>query len=206
MYLFEELVLLAINPYNGQLQIAPSIRAFRVCIAGAILRDLELLQRIKISKKGITMISSDPIQNILLGNVLYYLKQVGQFKSVEHNLFWIAHHIPDVEVYITDLLVEQKILNWNSRGRYNVIIDNRVEWYRLDWYVKAWIEKQIPIDMYGLGLLGVARWCGVLKRHLNPQQRPASRIYLDYLIRSDFLAKIIHKLVVQKKAIHAIVL
>jgi hypothetical protein len=206
MYLFEELTLLAINPYTGKMQISPGVQAFRVCIAGAILRDLELLHRIQILKNKITILSLEPINNVLLGNVLFYIKQVGQFKSLEHNLSWIANYLPDIENYITDLLVQQGILHWSTQGCDRVTIINRVDWYRLNWYIKAWIERRFPLDMYGLALLGVTRWCGVLKQHLNPRYLTTYRIYIDHLIREDDMAKIIHKLIRQEKPVSVIVL
>jgi hypothetical protein len=195
MYLYEELLLLAANPRTKRFEISPGVRALRGSIAGAILRDLELAQRIRIYKHGIEMTNPRPINHPILDPVLSFLWQEGFRYNLEKIINWVARFIPEIEIHIALTLVEKGYIHWNPAQRYYVHVINMHIWQELDLKIQDWLEFGRPIDAHGEVLLGISRWCGVLRHHVHREQISSARKHLDYIIRHDVVAKKINEII-----------
>jgi hypothetical protein len=200
MYLYEELVLLAINPESNRFELSPSVRIFRGCIAGAILRDLELLNRIQISRKAVFLLNALPTGDKILDLALDYITHPKNKKGLRSVLYWIARSIPEIEVYVAQNLKNSGLIRWNRDHRKFVQLIDMTAWDLLHQKIFQRLIQKIPADQHDLALFGVARWCGVLRHHVLPYELRNARKYLDVIIHGDEIAQLIERIIQEEAA------
>jgi len=129
----EELVLLALDDQKGTF-INMSLVSFEYALAGAILMDLALMNRIDTDLENLILINSDPTGDELFDCVLGMIAEVPDHKS---SVFWvweIRNRIENLRELMLDKLIAKGILKkeehkilWVFNQRHYPVIDDREE-------------------------------------------------------------------------------
>ena len=113
--LAEELILLMLNEQSGYLEMVPGW-SFSCVMAGAVIADLALENRIDTDLKRLYLVDPTPIEDNLLDPTL---KEIADSRETSDTRFWIERIAGRSEEIVTatlDRLVERKILDYESGG------------------------------------------------------------------------------------------
>ena len=113
--LAEELVLLMLNERSGYLEMVPGW-SFSCVMAGAVIADLALENRIDTDLNRLYLVDPTPIEDNLLDPTL---KEIADSRETSDTQFWIeriASRSEDIVTGTLDRLVERKILDYESGG------------------------------------------------------------------------------------------
>lgn len=114
----EEILLLSLDERTGAIKPLP-IQALRYALAGALLVELAMSDRIDTDLDGLEVVSSTPTGNPLLDDVLRRLGNHGAKRPTTEWLETLAWEIPDLQGQILDGLVAKGVLR---------IEDQRILW------------------------------------------------------------------------------
>lgn len=99
--LYEDLLILGLDDKTGEIK-NNLLTAVPYGIAGALLIELELHNRVKIDQKNVSLIDNSPTGDKLLDSSIELLKKEKSDKTIEH---WIRHFVNDIDNLI-DLIIE----------------------------------------------------------------------------------------------------
>lgn len=122
MRLTEELILLMLNEQTGYLEMEPGWK-FSCVIAGSVIADLAMENRIDTDLTNAHLIDSTPTGDELLDPTL---KEFAEAKETFDAQYWIEKNTARAEAILTrtlERLVEKKVLNYQSGGFWSLTKD-----------------------------------------------------------------------------------
>ena len=190
----EELMLLILDDENGKFARVPD-RLMRYALAGGVLMDLALENRIDTDLKNLILVDSTPVGDSLLDPTLADIAQMNETKDAR---FWVeraALRADTIREEALNRLVEQGILNreedrfmWVFQARRYPIIDNTAEREVKLRIMEVLFSDQIP-DPRDVVIIGLAHACDIFKEILSPRElaRVADRI--DQVRKLDLIGQ-----------------
>ncbi len=190
----EELMLLILDDENGKFARVPD-RLMRYALAGGVLMDLALENRIDTDLKNLILVDSTPVGDSLLDPTLADIAQADDTKDAR---FWVertALRADTIREEALNRLVEQGILKreedrfmWVFQARRYPIIDNTAEREVKLRIMEVLFSDQIP-DPRDVVIIGLAHACDIFKEILSPRElaRVADRI--DQVRKLDLIGQ-----------------
>lgn len=190
----EELMLLILDDENGRFARVPD-RLMRYALAGGVLMDLALENRIDTDLKNLILVDSTPVGDSLLDPTLADIAQMNETKDAR---FWVertALRADTIREEALNRLVEQGILNreedrfmWVFQARRYPIVDNTAEREVKLRIMEVLFSDQIP-DPRDVVIIGLAHACDIFKEILSARElaRVADRI--DQVRKLDLIGQ-----------------
>ena len=190
----EELMLLILDDENGRFARVPD-RLMRYALAGGVLMDLALENRIDTDLEKLILVDSTPVGDSLLDPTLADIAQSDDTKDAR---FWVertALRADTIREEALNRLVEQGILKreedrfmWVFQARRYPIIDNTAEREVKLRIMEVLFSDQIP-GPRDVVIIGLAHACDIFKEILSPRElaRVADRI--DQVRKLDLIGQ-----------------
>ncbi len=190
----EELMLLILDDENGRFARVPD-RLMRYALAGGVLMDLALENRIDTDLKNLILVDSTPVQDSLLDPTLADIAQATDTKDAR---FWVertALRADEIREVALNRLVEQGILQreedrflWVFQSRRYPIVDNTAEREVKLRIMEVLFSDQIP-DPRDVVIIGLAHACDIFTEILSARElaRVADRI--DQVRKLDLIGQ-----------------
>ncbi len=190
----EELMLLILDDENGRFARVPD-RLMRYALAGGVLMDLALENRIDTDLKNLILVDSTPVQDSLLDPTLADIAQATDTKDAR---FWVertALRADEIREEALNRLVEQGILQreedrflWVFQSRRYPIVDNTAEREVKLRIMEVLFSDEIP-DPRDVVIIGLAHACDIFTEILSARElaRVADRI--DQVRKLDLIGQ-----------------
>ncbi len=190
----EELMLLILDDENGKFARVPD-RLMRYALAGGVLMDLALENRIDTDLEKLILVDATPVQNSLLDPTLADIAEATDTKDAR---FWVertALRADTIREEALNRLIEQGILKreedrfmWVFQARRYPVIDNTAEREVKLRIMEVLFSDQIP-DPRDVVIIGLAHACDIFKEILSPRElaRVADRI--DQVRKLDLIGQ-----------------
>lgn len=191
----EEILLLALDDETGALRPLP-INALRYALAGALLVELALTQRIDTDLQGLYVINAKPLGEPLLDPLLARLTQsAGDGLPTSEALELVGEVIPDLQDQVLQELVAKGILNqvehrilWVfSQRRYPVADDREVQEVRARLRSLV-LSDEIPEPRDAI-LIALANACRLLDSLFSESELARLRPRIDALSRLELIGR-----------------
>ena len=187
-------MLLILDDENGKFARVPD-RLMRYALAGGVLMDLALENRIDTDLKNLILVDSTPVQDSLLDPTLADIAQATDTKDAR---FWVertALRADEIREVALNRLVEQGILQreedrflWVFQSRRYPIVDNTAEREVKLRIMEVLFSDQIP-DPRDVVIIGLAHACDIFTEILSARElaRVADRI--DQVRKLDLIGQ-----------------
>ena len=191
----EELMLLILDDVNGKFASVPD-RLLRYALAGGVLMDLALENRIDTDLKQLILVDSHPVQDILLDPTL---ADIAQETDTHDARFWverIAFHRADaIRQETLNRLVERGILQrqddrflWLFRSRRYPAIDDRAEREVKLRIMEILFSDQIP-GPRDVVIIGLAHACDLFGQILSARELAHVAPRIDQVRKLDLIGQ-----------------
>jgi hypothetical protein len=192
--LLEEIVLLTINPKTGNLEGGDEF-GVRYALAGAVLFDLALAQRIDTDVDSVTVIDDTPTGNPIQDDLLAALPKGGAQFKVRDCVEQIFYQRRNLEGAALAVLIEKGILK-KEAAKVLWVID--VERLRVTdgahheniktRLAKTVLEDEIP-EVRDIMLVSLASACGLLSVVLAPAQIELRASWIETLSKIETISR-----------------
>lgn len=112
--LVEELVLLALDDTTGELRPMP-VMAFNFALAGALISELSLLNRVDTDPQQLVLLSAIPTGNPMLDSAIDQIASASEFHLVSHWLRIFSDQAREIQTAALESLVARNILRREER-------------------------------------------------------------------------------------------
>ncbi len=186
MFLYEELLLLALDRKKGNIHFAAST-ALPFCLTGAILAELYLSGKISIVEKKLVVIDQRNSGTMALDEALQKISTQQKEKSVEYWIETLVNKIKNIQDKCIENLLMLGIL---QKEKHKFIF---IPYYRYPEYnprpeldlrdkiKQITMENQIPQDHFYL-LLVLVKACNLVNIVFDKQNRKAAKTFLNLLV------------------------
>ncbi|MYJ68138.1 MAG: cytochrome P450, partial [Gemmatimonadetes bacterium] len=195
----EEILVLVLDEGRGEL--APSLptRSLDLALAGAVLMDLALEDRIDTDLDRLMLVDSTPLGNDILDPSLAEIAQDGRSRDTGYWLGRIAGRGDEIRRAALARLVERGILRSEAHGllslvpavsrsrRYPAVDGQPVEEARLR-IMRILFSEDVP-DPRDIAIIALANACGVFRTILSPEERAQVRDRIDLLKNLDLIGR-----------------
>ena len=190
----EELLLLTLDDENGRFARVPD-RLMRYALAGGVLMDLALENRIDTDLKNLILVDSTPLQDSLLDPTLADIAQADDTKDAR---FWVertALRADTIREVALNRLVEQGILKreedrfmWVFQARRYPIVDNTAEREVKLRIMEVLFSDQIP-GPRDVVIIGLAHACDIFKGILSARELARVSDRIDQVRKLDLIGQ-----------------
>ena len=191
----EELMLLILDDENGKFARVPE-RHLRYALAGGVLMDLALENRIDTDLKQLVLVDSSPVGDGLLDPTLADISQETESRDarfwVERTAFQSADAIREGAL---DRLVERGILQrqddrflWVFRSRRYPVIDDRAEREVKLRIMEILFSDELP-DPRDVVIIGLAHACNLFRQILSARELEHVAPRIDQVRRLDLIGQ-----------------
>ena len=190
----EELLLLTLDDENGRFARVPD-RLMRYALAGGVLMDLALENRIDTDLKNLILVDSTPLQDSLLDPTLADIAQADDTRDAR---FWVertALRADTIREVALNRLVEQGILKreedrfmWVFQARRYPIIDNTAEREVKLRIMEVLFSDQIP-GPRDVVIIGLAHACDIFKEILSTRELARVSDRIDQVRKLDLIGQ-----------------
>ena len=191
----EELMLLILDDENGKFARVPE-RHLRYAMAGGVLMDLALENRIDTDLKQLILVDSSPVGDSLLDPTLADISQETESHDarfwVERTAFQSADTIREEAL---DRLVERGILKrqddrflWVFRSRRYPVIDDRAEREVKLRIMEILFSDELP-DPRDVVIIGLAHACNLFRQILSARELEHVAPRIDQVRRLDLIGQ-----------------
>ncbi len=196
--LAEELVLLMLNEQSGYLEMVPGW-SFSCVMAGAVIADLALENRIDTDLNRLYLVDPTPIEDNLLDPTL---KEIADSRETSDTRFWIeriASRSEDIVTATLDRLVERKILDYESGGFWGLsrsvsrsgtyqTSDLQIRQEAKARVLSVILNDDIP-DPSDAILIALTHTCGGFKLVLSPEDYEEKLERIETLSKLDLIGR-----------------
>ena len=196
----EEILLLTLDDEKGTPVDVPEIQ-LDCAVAGAILMDLALKQRIDTGLDTLFVTKNEPTGDALLDDVL---KEVVADPEPHDAAYWVqvlSHRSGEFRDRLAEGLVERGILKrveekllWMFGTRRYPMVDGGEEREVKRRIVNVLLSDEIP-DPHDIVILSLAETCGVLDRILSSQELKGAEKRLRQVERMDLIGQAVTRTV-----------
>lgn len=192
--LFEEVVLLTIDPRTGSLSGGNEF-SVRYALAGAMLFDLALAQRIDTDIDTVTVINDAPTGEPIQDELLASLGKTGTSRKVADCLGQIFYHGRDLEGEALAQLVKKGIIKQEATKLLWVIdltrlrmVDGAPRQLVAVRLARAVLDDEIP-EVRDIMLVSLANACGLLSVVLAPAQIEKRAEWIQTLSKIETISR-----------------
>ncbi len=191
----EELMLLILDDENGKFAHVPD-RHLRYALAGGVLMDLALENRVDTDLKQLILVDSSPVGDSMLDPTL---ADIAQETDSHDARFWVertAFRSADaIRQEALDRLVERGILKrqddrflWVFRSRRYPVIDDRAEREVKLRIMEILFSDQLP-DPREVVIIGLAHACNLFRQILSARELEHVAPRIDQVRRLDLIGQ-----------------
>ena len=195
----EEILLLLLNEEQGDLAPVLSPYSLNVVLAGAVLMDLALEDRIDTDLKQLTLVDPTPLEDDLIDPTLADIAQESQTRDID---FWITHTAKrgdEIREKALARLVERGILEAEAEGiflfsrkvsrsrRYPTRDGKTVEEVQLR-VMRTIFSDDIP-DPHDIVIICLADACGVFRSILSKEELAEVQERIDLISQLDLIGR-----------------
>ena len=191
----EELMLLILDDEDGKFARVPD-RQLRYALAGGVLMDLALENRIDTDLKQLMLVDSSPLGDSLLDPTL---ADVAEATETHDARFWVERtalrSADEIRQGALDRLVERGILQrqedrflWVFRSRRYPVIDDRVEREVKLRIMEILFSDQIPTPR-DVVIIGLAHACNLFEQILSAREVEHIAPRIDQVRRLDLISQ-----------------
>ncbi len=191
----EELMLLILDDENGKFAHVPA-RHLRYALAGGVLMDLALENRVDTDLKQLILVDSSPVGDSMLDPTL---ADIAQETDSHDARFWVertAFRSADaIRQEALDQLVERGILKrlddrflWVFRSRRYPVIDDRAEREVKLRIMEILFSDQLP-DPREVVIIGLAHACNLFRQILSARELEHVAPRIDQVRRLDLIGQ-----------------
>jgi len=193
----EEILILVLDEERGDLAAAP--RSLDLALAGAVLMDLALEDRIDTDTERLMLVDATPFGDDILDPMLAEIAKDGQSRDTAYWLEWIAGRGDRIRRAALARLVERGILRSEahgllslvpavSRSRHYPSVDGQsVEEARLR-IMRVLFSDNVP-DPRDVAMIALANACGLFRTILSTEERAQVRDRIDLLKNLDLIGR-----------------
>ncbi|MFO7727838.1 MAG: GPP34 family phosphoprotein [Desulfonatronovibrio sp.] len=190
----EEILLLTLDDKKGAFR-PISQEAIRIALAGALLMELALEERIDTDLKSLMVISTEPTGEPLMDEILLRLKKSDSQHPVSYWLNEIAWHMGKLREQVLQSLIkkgvlkieDRKILWVFARRCYPLIDDREVKEVRLR--LRELVFNQDIPDPREAVLIGLLYACNMVDTLFTEQELPEVMPRLTQLAKLDLIGR-----------------
>ncbi len=195
----EEILLLLFDEENGAIRSAFPSRSLDIVLAGAVLMDLALEDRIDTDLEHLTVVNETPLEDDLLDPTLADIARATQRESPAFWLAQTARRGPEIRDTALARLVERGILEAEGDGpmflsrrvsrarRYPSIDGKATEEVRLR-IMRVLFSEEIP-DPHDIVLICLADACGIFDAILSKSERAEVEQRLEVVRKLDLIGQ-----------------
>ncbi|MCC5807502.1 MAG: GPP34 family phosphoprotein [Opitutales bacterium] len=195
--LVADIVLLAIDEETGKLRSLPD-RALDYALAGALLAELSLQEKVHAEESGLTIDAAEPPEDPVLREVFTVLSRLEE-RDLRHALSRLAADGPDFRRRVVARLVEKGVLReedeeflWVFHRKRYPAADRGVEEA-----VRARLRRAILDDDHEptraeLLLAGLVHACQLAYLVLSDEELAGNREHLQAMARSDAIGRAVY--------------
>ena len=204
----DELLLLLIDDKRGDLIPVPEW-SLACALAGALLMDLALEERIDTDPDCLSLLDATPLGDDLLDPVL---ADIAQAKAAQHARFWVAHFAAqgdDIRDKTLARLTAQGILEGEEGGFLAFLPSvSRTRRYPADQALREDVQLRISRvlfsddipDPHDIVIIGLADACGAFERLLSPAEHDVGQERIALLGRMDLIVRAVTEVIRQSEA------
>lgn len=196
----EELILLLIDKEHGDLAPVPD-RSLRCALAGSVLMDLALEDRIDSDMEHLFLVDSTPVGDDLLDR---WLKVIGSDSERRDTSYWVERIAePDAAYAIRDRVVDRLvalgILEQQSESLFSMVrgVARSRRYPMVDGTAEQEVETRVMGVLFNhdlpsprdVMLISLVHACGIFQRLLSPGERAEVAERLDLISRLDLLGR-----------------
>ena len=189
----EEILLLLLRDDDGRFVAVPGI-ALDNAIAGAVLMDLALENRIDTDPEHLIVIDPTPVGDSLLDPTLAAIA-AGQRRDARYWVGQTAQRAAEIREEALSRLVERGILErhegrllWVFRSRRYPVVDGSAEKEVKLRILGVLLSDEIP-DPRDIVIIGLADACGILPELLPPGEYDRARARIDQVRKLDLIGQ-----------------
>ncbi len=195
----EEILVLVLDEGRGELAANLPARSLDLALAGAVLMDLALEDRIDTDLDRLMLVDSTPLGNDILDPALADIAEEGESHSTAYWLGRIAGRGDQIRHAALARLIERGILRSEAHGllslvpsvsrsrRYPAVDGRSVEETRLR-IMRILFSDDVP-DPRDIAVIALANACGVFRTILSAEEREQVRDRIDLLKNLDLIGR-----------------
>ncbi|MXX57128.1 MAG: cytochrome P450 [Gemmatimonadetes bacterium] len=195
----EEILVLVLDEARGELAPALPARSFDLALAGAVLMDLALEDRIDTDPERLILVDSTPLGDDILDPTLSEIASAGETHDTGYWLEWTARRGRRIRKAALARLTERGVLRSEAHGvlsltpsvsrsrRYPVSDGQPVEEARLR-IMRILFSDDVP-DPRDIAIIALANACGVFRTILSSEEREQVRDRIDLLKNLDLIGR-----------------
>jgi len=194
----EEVVLLTLDDRDGSFIPIPEW-SMQCALAGSVLMDLALENRIDTDLDSLILVDKAPVGNPLLDPTL---RRIAESVETHNSRYWVeatAAHADDIRETALARLVEAGILKreedrflWVFRSRRYPIIDGKAEQEVKLRIMSVLLSDKIP-DPRDVVIIGLADACGIFSELLSARELRSARARIDQVRKLDLIGQAVAK-------------
>ncbi|MCZ0954487.1 MAG: cytochrome P450, partial [Rhodospirillaceae bacterium] len=195
----EEILILVLDEERGDLAASLSPRSLDLALAGAVLMDLALEDRIDTDIEGLMLVDRTPLDDDILDPVLAEIASDGQSRDAGYWLGRIAGQGTGIRRAALARLIERGILRSEAHGllslvpsvsrsrRYPPVDGQSVEDARLR-IMRVLFSDDVP-EPRDVAMIALANACGLFRTILSSEERAQVRDRIDLLKNLDLIGR-----------------
>ncbi|MDE2804694.1 MAG: cytochrome P450 [Gemmatimonadota bacterium] len=195
----EEILVLVLDEARGELAPALPERSFHLALAGAVLMDLALEDRIDTDPERLMLVDSTPVRDDILDPTLAEIAGAGETHDTGYWLERTARRGRRIRKAALARLTERGVLRSEAHGvlsltpsvsrsrRYPVSDGQPVEEARLR-IMRILFSDDVP-DPRDVAIIALANACGVFRSILSSEERAQVRDRIDLLKNLDLIGR-----------------
>ena len=189
----EEILLLLLRDDGGKFVAVPGI-ALDNALAGGVLMDLALENRIDTDPKHLILVDPTPVGDSILDPTLAAIA-AGQRRDAKYWVAQTARRAAEIREEALSRLVERGVLErhegrflWVFRSRRYPVIDGRAEREVKRRILGVLLSDDIPSPR-DIVIIGLAEACGILRELMPERDYAAARQRIDQVRRLDLIGQ-----------------
>lgn len=204
LYFAEEIMLLLLDDRDGSFLPIPQ-SSLKSALAGAVLMDLALLDRIDTDPRTLILVDEKPTGDPLLDPTLERIAAARRSHDAHHWVWRAANHADEIRETALARLVEKGILSreedrflWVFRSRRYPIVDGEAEREVKLRIMGVLLSDDIP-DPRDIAIIGLCDACGILDHMLAPRELGQARQRIDQVSRLDLIGQSVANVIEQTR-------
>ena len=202
----EEIMLLLLDDRDGSFLPVPS-SSIRSALAGAVLMDLALANRIDTDLHSLMLVDGKPTDDSLLDPTLERIAGSEQVHDAHHWVSRTAEHADEIRDAALARLVERGILNreedrflWVFRSRRYPTVDGKAEREVKLRIMGVLLSDEIP-DPRDIAVIGLCDACDLFGHMMAPRELAHARERIDQVRKLDLIGQSVASVIEQIRAL-----
>lgn len=192
----EEFLLLALDDEKGVVCNQPFM-GLEFGLAGAVLMELSILDRIKADKEHLSLIDDSKTGNEIFDDALSMIKETDE--EAKYWVWKLGIHIQEIKDYFIGHLIEKGILEkkeqnilWIYRRKCYPLIDEKVELEVKERIRAVILENQAPLPR-DVVLISLMHSCNLTRQIFSCKEAESSEERIEEIATRDIIGKAVYR-------------